>query len=312
MSKEEDGIGNAITDYSNALSIKPDYLEALYFRGLAYIDLEEYDLAIQDFSESIRISPDDPDGYFQRGRVYSDLEEYDLAIQDFSESISLAPDSAEVYFQRGFSYYMQESYSQAKYDFNKAIQLNPNHADSYFWRGRVRMDEEKWTDAIADLNRAINLDNYDPYYFLNRGNAKYKNGDTEGAKADYQKTLDLKPDMDKDHFWYKEGCFITTAVCESLAKPDDCPELTAFRNFRDRYLALQPEGAGLIRRYYRTAPGIVAAIETRADRAAIYADIWNDYLCECLRLINAGEFDACARLYVRMVEDLEKAWLPAA
>ena len=31
-------------------------------------------------------------------------------------------------------------------------------------------------------------------------------------------------------------CFITTAVCESEGKPDDCAELTAFRAFRDGYL----------------------------------------------------------------------------
>ena len=28
-------------------------------------------------------------------------------------------------------------------------------------------------------------------------------------------------------------CFITTAVCQELGKPDDCAELTAFRAFRD-------------------------------------------------------------------------------
>ena len=31
-------------------------------------------------------------------------------------------------------------------------------------------------------------------------------------------------------------CFITTAVCQELGKPDDCEELTAFRAFRDGYL----------------------------------------------------------------------------
>ena len=37
-------------------------------------------------------------------------------------------------------------------------------------------------------------------------------------------------------------CFITTAVCEELGKPDDCEELTAFRAFRDGYLRACPDG----------------------------------------------------------------------
>ena len=43
-------------------------------------------------------------------------------------------------------------------------------------------------------------------------------------------------------------CFITTAVCQELGKPDNCAELTAFRAFRDGYLASQPDGEALIHR----------------------------------------------------------------
>ena len=37
-------------------------------------------------------------------------------------------------------------------------------------------------------------------------------------------------------FQRKKLCFITTAVCAQSGKPDDCPELAAFRSFRDSYL----------------------------------------------------------------------------
>ena len=55
-------------------------------------------------------------------------------------------------------------------------------------------------------------------------------------------------------------CFITTAVCQELGKPDNCAELTAFRAFRDGYLASQPDGEALIHEYYNIAPGIVTCI----------------------------------------------------
>ena len=45
-----------------------------------------------------------------------------------------------------------------------------------------------------------------------------------------------------DYMKPKKGCFITSAVCESFGKPDDCYELTMFRSFRDNYLAKEQDG----------------------------------------------------------------------
>jgi len=113
----------------------------------------------------------------------------------------------------------------------------------------------------------------------------------------------IQPNVNSDSF-----CFITTAVCESFAKPDDCPELTAFRDFRDNWLAKQPGGKDLINRYYRTAPTIVASINKSPNPAAVYAGIRNDYLLGCLRLIENRRFEECKNLYIKMVNDLEKKW----
>ncbi|MDR1637698.1 MAG: leucine-rich repeat domain-containing protein [Treponema sp.] len=106
----------------------------------------------------------------------------------------------------------------------------------------------------------------------------------------------------------KKGCFITTAVCGSLGKGDDCRELTAFRAFRDNWLAQQPGGPALIAEYYRAAPGIVAAIDRRPDREAVYRRIWDARLAPCLALIEAGDFEACRRSYTEMVREMETNW----
>jgi hypothetical protein len=104
--------------------------------------------------------------------------------------------------------------------------------------------------------------------------------------------------------WQPKGCFITTAVCGSFGKSDDCRELTAFRDFRDNWLAKQPDGQALINEYYRIAPAIVAAIERRTNRDAVYRGIWDTYLADCMRLIENHEFAACKQRYIEMVEEL--------
>lgn len=104
-------------------------------------------------------------------------------------------------------------------------------------------------------------------------------------------------------------CFITTAVCQELGKPDDCAELTAFRAFRDGYLAAQPDGEALIREYYNIAPGIVTCINTCSDRHASYERIREQYLTPCYEDLLAGRNADCKTRYVQMVRDLEREYL---
>lgn len=104
-------------------------------------------------------------------------------------------------------------------------------------------------------------------------------------------------------------CFITTAVCQELDKPDDCAELTAFRAFRDGYLAAQPDGEALIREYYNIAPGIVTCINTCSDRHASYERIREQYLTPCYEDLLAGRNADCKTRYVQMVRDLEREYL---
>lgn len=108
---------------------------------------------------------------------------------------------------------------------------------------------------------------------------------------------------------YMGLCFITTAVCMAEGKPDNCPELTAFRSFRDGYLRSCPDGPALIEEYYQTAPGIAARIELSPNRAERYAAIRRDYLTPCYADIQAGRLAQCKDRYVKMVRALEMEYL---
>ena len=104
-------------------------------------------------------------------------------------------------------------------------------------------------------------------------------------------------------------CFITTAVCDSFGKADDCYELTAFRNFRDKWLALQADGKNLIAEYYEVAPKIVEKINSLTNSAEIYKNIWSDYLSACLKSIEVGDNLNCKKIYVEMVNALKDKFL---
>lgn len=104
-------------------------------------------------------------------------------------------------------------------------------------------------------------------------------------------------------------CYITTAVCGSMNKPDDCAELTSFRWFRDNWLIKQDFGMSAIYDYYHTAPSIVKAIDSQANHSGEYRRIWSDYLSACFDMIANGNYADCYNKYKAMVEHLKQKWL---
>lgn len=109
-------------------------------------------------------------------------------------------------------------------------------------------------------------------------------------------------------FRKKGFCYITTAVCETLNKSDDCYELTMFRQFRDQYLIKEQGGRALVQKYYQMAPKIVEEINQNEDNSTIYAGVWETYLSSCLNKIEQGDNAGCKELYVEMVRDLNSKW----
>ena len=97
--------------------------------------------------------------------------------------------------------------------------------------------------------------------------------------------------------FHKKFCYITTAVCETFGKPDDCYELMLLRDYRDGYLSALPEGDALIHTYYDVAPSIVKHINQRPDRKEIYRSIWDQYLSPCISMIESDQLSECKERY---------------
>ena len=104
-------------------------------------------------------------------------------------------------------------------------------------------------------------------------------------------------------------CYITTAVCESVGRPENCYELNLIKNYRDQYLGSTPEGAELVDQYYDIAPTIVKRINKEADSRQKYLFLWENSICPCVRLIEQNQNDECRQKYTEMVELLKKDYL---
>ena len=93
---EQGRIEEAITEYSEAIRLEPEYAAAYYNRGQAYFTLGQAQLAIQDFDDAIRLSPDHPElplAHVGRAMAYTLLGEDEEAQRDISRAVELGYDA---------------------------------------------------------------------------------------------------------------------------------------------------------------------------------------------------------------------------
>lgn len=113
---------------------------------------------------------------------------------------------------------------------------------------------------------------------------------------------------DIDGSFRRKLCFITTAVCDSLGKPDDCYELSILRSFRDDYMIHHMSGKELVQQYYDIAPDIVMRINQHKSADVIYHHIYQQYIHPCISFIEQHEYDRCEKLYIEMVDTLRSQY----
>ena len=85
----------ALADFTKALELKPDDLNAVKFRGFAEIGLNQWDKAVADFSAVIQKKPDDLQSYDRRALAYRSSKNYAAAIADYTFLITTNPNDME-------------------------------------------------------------------------------------------------------------------------------------------------------------------------------------------------------------------------
>ena len=123
-----------------ALSIKPDYLEALVNRGLAHSQKGKHEQAIADFTEALRVDPRDEFLYYNRGNAHYCKGEFDRAIADYSEALRLNPRSLWSLGNRGKSWLLKGEYVRAITDFSRLLQLDPGNLKALCDRAGAHLD----------------------------------------------------------------------------------------------------------------------------------------------------------------------------
>lgn len=174
----------AISNFSKALKIKPDFAEAYLNRGLAYINSDEADKAFLDYARAIEINPKFDEAYYVRGLAHASKKKFDEAINDYAKAIEINPQYVQAYLNRGFLYVNKGEQEKAISDFNKIIKINNSIAAVYYLRGVAYANKGNLQQAISDYTKSIELEPKYAEAYTNRALAYVYKSSIDQSKVD--------------------------------------------------------------------------------------------------------------------------------
>ena len=205
----------AITDFAEALRLKPSYIMAHYYAGRIYMDAskdrdadpkfrnEALAAAEREFEQMRRIDPDDEYSNMGLAWIHERHGRAKEALDLCDRVEARSPAMNEVYLIRGLVYGNRDG---ALYDAHKALdaytqylsRTQENTASVYTNRGGIYHTLKDFDKALADYNKALEM-NPEYFYALNdRGWIYYsQKHDYRAALADFNRAAEVNP----QYYW---------------------------------------------------------------------------------------------------------------
>ncbi len=163
-------------------------------RGKRGYRSQDYQAAISNYSEALKLKPGDARLFFNRGLAYLKAEDLEHALADFSDCLAIAPGVYMALMNRANINVRKGRLVEALLDYDKAIELKADDFLIWYNRGVVYSRLGDTENALRDLNQALKLNPYDGPSYSVRADLYFAQGEKELAAADYRRVLVITPD----------------------------------------------------------------------------------------------------------------------
>jgi len=151
MALDEKGqIDEAISQYQEAIRLKPDYEYAYNNLGIALGEKGQPDEAIRQFQKAIRLNPDYATLHYNLGNFLYKKGQIDEAIEQYQEAVELQPELAQAHYNLGIALYKKGQADEAIHQFQEVIRLRPDHVEARNNLGKILELKNKSNVRTAD------------------------------------------------------------------------------------------------------------------------------------------------------------------
>ncbi|NTV13182.1 MAG: tetratricopeptide repeat protein [Desulfobulbaceae bacterium] len=183
----------AAEHFSEALRIKPDYAEAHNNLGYALAIQGKTQEAVAHYSEALRLKPDYAQAHNTYGMALAEMGKTQEAAEQFSEAIRLKPDYAQAHNNLGLSLKMANRLNEAFAQFTKAVQLKPDYAEAHNNLGILLTMQGRLQEAVPHFSAALKSEPDSATAHNSLGIALAQQGKLPEAVTKFSETLKLDP-----------------------------------------------------------------------------------------------------------------------
>jgi len=152
--KENSSWANAVSLWSQAARVRPEFWVTHYNSGLALYDAKRYEESRDALMKAAALAPDEPTIFHALGRTYTAMGERSLGIQNFKRAIEIDPEMFESINNLGSISFDLGDYSSAERYFKSALALRPQATDFHYNLGLCYSRQGRIAEAIPELERA--------------------------------------------------------------------------------------------------------------------------------------------------------------
>lgn len=156
----ESRFAESLADLQRAVELEPTF-DTYYFRGVTQYFLGHYEAAIEDFSQTLTLNPDFALAYLKRCSAQYRLQQYRAGLPDCDEFVRRRPDSYDGYYSRGILRSRAADQTGALADYRRAIELagNPGElANAWYGVGVASERAGRKNEARDAFRRTIDID----------------------------------------------------------------------------------------------------------------------------------------------------------
>jgi len=179
----------SIQYFNQVIKIKPYLAEPYVSRGIAKIQLGDYQGADQDLTEAIERNPFMTQAYYARGFARSKMNYFSEATADFTKALEFSPNSLYLLMSRMDTRERDKDYEGAMNDLKVYMRLNPKAISSYYEKGRLQLALKDTTGAEDSFNQYIKSDSTSSLGWSARAYLKMQQNNKDGALKDYTQAI---------------------------------------------------------------------------------------------------------------------------
>lgn len=147
----------AVPDLTRSLELEPRNPETYYFLAIAQGKTGDAANSLKNYSKAIELRPDYIEALVNRGLIFYNDQRYTEAIADYTAALAAKPDVPLALNNRANAFLKSGQPEKALADANRAVQLQPNNLKNYETRAAILLALGRTAEAQADLQKIAQM-----------------------------------------------------------------------------------------------------------------------------------------------------------